>query len=157
MGCYDGHTGWANSVAMRIAGIDRETPDPPNGVIVRDADGEATGALKEEAQLLVERHIPVPSEEEDRASVRQAIAGLHALGLTAAQDAWLTPEELAFWQRVHADGELAAPVPRRADHGARADARRVARPPRRVRGAGVPAPRRRRTSTRASSRASSTA
>ncbi len=107
MGCYDGHTGWVNTVALRLAGITRETPDPPNGVIVRDGDGEPTGALKEEAQLLVERFIPVPTEAEDRASVRRALAGLHAVGITAAQDAWLEPDELAFWSRVHADGELA--------------------------------------------------
>ena len=107
MGCYDGHTGWANTAALRLAGITAETPDPSNGVIVRDADGEPTGALKEEAQLLVERFIPVPTEVEDRASVRRAIAGLHAMGITAVQDAWLEPDELQFWIRVHADGELA--------------------------------------------------
>jgi predicted amidohydrolase YtcJ len=106
MDCYDGHTGWANTAAMRAAGIDRSTPDPPNGQVVRDADGEPTGAFKEDAQNLVERHIPVPSEDEDRASVRRAQATMHAGGLTAAQDAWLTPEELAFWGRVEAAGEL---------------------------------------------------
>jgi predicted amidohydrolase YtcJ len=106
MDCYDGHTGWANTAAMRAAGIDRTTLDPPNGQIVRDADGEPTGALKEDAQYLVERHIPVPSEAEDRESVRRAQAAMHAQGLTAAQDAWLTPEELAFWGRVEAAGEL---------------------------------------------------
>ncbi|MDQ1324832.1 MAG: hypothetical protein QG587_2168 [Chloroflexota bacterium] len=106
MDCYDGHTGWANTAAMRAAGIDRTTPDPPNGVIVRDEDGEPTGAFKEDAQLLVERHIPVPTEAEDRASVRLALSAMHALGVTAAQDAWLTPEELAFWGRIRAAGEL---------------------------------------------------
>ncbi len=106
MDCYDGHTGWANTAAMRAAGIDRTTPDPPNGVIVRDEDGEPTGAFKEDAQHLVERHIPVPSEDEDRASTLRAQAAMHVLGLTAAQDAWLTPEELAFWGRIHAAGEL---------------------------------------------------
>ncbi len=106
MGCYDGHTGWANTAALQLAGIDRETPNPLNGIIVRDAAGDATGALKEEAQALVERHIPVPAEADDRASVRRAIAGLHALGLTAVQDAWLTPDELSFWGRVQDDDEL---------------------------------------------------
>ncbi|MEI7745545.1 MAG: amidohydrolase family protein [Chloroflexota bacterium] len=106
MGCYDGHSGWANTAALRLAGVDRTTADPPNGVIVRDADGEPTGALKEEAQLLVERHIPTPTEDDDRAAVRRAISGFHAMGITAAQDAWLTTDELAFWGRVHADGDL---------------------------------------------------
>ena len=106
MGCYDGHTGWANSAALRLAGVDHETPDPPNGVIVRDPAGDPTGVLKEDAQTLVERHMPVPTEDEDRSAVRQAISGLHAMGMTAAQDAWLTPDDLAFWRRVHDDGDL---------------------------------------------------
>ncbi len=106
MGCYDGHTGWANSAALRLAGIDRSTPDPPNGRVVRDADGEPTGALKEAAQQLVKRWIPVPDEAADREAVRRAIAGMHASGITAAQDAWLDLDELAFWGRVHAADEL---------------------------------------------------
>ncbi|HEX5827149.1 MAG TPA: amidohydrolase [Candidatus Limnocylindrales bacterium] len=107
IGCFDGHTSWANTRAMELAGITRETPDPPAGVIVRDAEGNATGAFKEEAQALIDRLVPKPTEREDREAVRRALAGMHALGLTAAQDAWLEPDELAFWERVHADGELA--------------------------------------------------
>ncbi len=106
MSCFDGHTSWANTAAMRLAGITRETPDPPAGVIVRDADGNATGAFKEEAQALIDRIVPQPTEADDRVSIRRALAGLHATGITAAQDAWLDPGELAAWQRVHADGEL---------------------------------------------------
>ena len=107
MRCYDGHTGWVNTAALRLAGITRETPDPPNGVMVKDSSGEPTGVLKEEAQQLIERLLPVPTEAEDRASVRRAIAGLHAMGITADQDAWLEPDDLAFWIRVDSDGELA--------------------------------------------------
>jgi len=106
MSCFDGHTSWANTAAMRLAGISRETPDPPAGVIVRDADGNATGAFKEEAQSLIDRIVPQPSEADDRVSIRRALAGLHASGITAAQDAWLVPAELAAWQRVRADEEL---------------------------------------------------
>ena len=106
IGCFDGHTAWVNSAALRLAGIDRETPDPPAGAIVHDEHGEPTGALKETAQDLVGRLIPDPSEAEDRAAVEIAISGLHAAGITAAQDAWLEPHELASWERLHADGEL---------------------------------------------------
>src|SRR6478672_8826726 len=106
MSGFDGHTSWANTAAMRLAGITRESPDPPAGVIVRDAAGNATGAFKEEAQSLIDRIVPQPSEADDRVSIRRALAGLHASGITAAQDAWLEPAELAAWQRVHAGGEL---------------------------------------------------
>ena len=59
MSCYDGHTGWVNTAALRLAGIDRDTPDPPHGLIDRDPrTGEATGVLKEGAQHLVDRVLP---------------------------------------------------------------------------------------------------
>src|SRR6202166_1586011 len=61
---YDGHTYWANSKAMLLAGISKETPDPSNGVIVRDPQtGEPTGALKESAAELVAKVIPKPDRE----------------------------------------------------------------------------------------------
>ena len=100
VGCYDGHTGWANSAALALAGIDRNTPDPPNGRIERDGGGEPTGVLKEEAQSLVERRIPEPTEAEDRAAIRAAIAGLHRAGITAGQDAEVDLDELGLWRRI---------------------------------------------------------
>lgn len=69
--CFDGHTSWANSKALQMAGIDRKTPDPPNGKIVRDIQGNATGALKESASDLVAKVIPQPTREQ-RISALQA-------------------------------------------------------------------------------------
>jgi predicted amidohydrolase YtcJ len=57
----DGHAGWANSAAMALAGITRDTPDPDGGQIIRDADGEPTGVLIDRASYLVDRVIPAPS------------------------------------------------------------------------------------------------
>ncbi len=71
---YDGHSSWANSKALAMAGIDQNTPDPPNGKIVRDANGEATGALKEAAGDLVERLMPKPTREERLAALRKGLA-----------------------------------------------------------------------------------
>ena len=83
----DGHGAWVNSVALRLAGIDRDTPDPADGRIERDADGHPTGTLHEGAMSLVGRLVPDPSP----AFLREAlIAGqryLHSYGITAWQDA----------------------------------------------------------------------
>jgi predicted amidohydrolase YtcJ len=107
MGCYDGHTGWANSAALRLAGIDRETPDPADGVIVHDAaTGEPTGALKEGAQELVTRHIPRPTTAATLDAMRRTIGALHRAGITAVQEAWVEPEDVPLWRSLLDEGVL---------------------------------------------------
>jgi len=79
---FDGHTYWANSKALALAGITHETPDPANGIIVRDAQtGEATGALKEAAQDLVAKVIPKPTRAEKLLALRAGMkwANEHAI------------------------------------------------------------------------------
>ncbi|MFN8631978.1 MAG: amidohydrolase family protein [Chloroflexota bacterium] len=104
--CYDGHTAWANTAALHVAGITRDTPDPATGVIVRDEDGEATGAFKEDAMELVDAVIPEPTEADDRASVADAIARFHRDGITAAQDAMGDLANFAFFGRLADEGAL---------------------------------------------------
>jgi predicted amidohydrolase YtcJ len=80
---FDGHTGWANSKALELSGITKETPNPLNGEIVRDRKtGEATGALKEDAANIVVRHLPVPTDEQRVAALEKAIAWANSVGLT---------------------------------------------------------------------------
>jgi predicted amidohydrolase YtcJ len=111
MTCYDGHTGWVNAAGLAAAGIDRSTPDPPNGIIVRDpATGEPTGALKEGAVDLVDRVLPRPDPDDDLAALRRTIGNLHAAGITAVQDAWAAPDELGLWRRLLDSGELTVRV-----------------------------------------------
>lgn len=83
----DGHSAWVNSAALRMAGVTRETPDPVDGRIERDATGEPTGSLHEGAMDLVGRLTPPPSPEEMFEGLRKGQAHLHSLGITAWQDA----------------------------------------------------------------------
>lgn len=78
----DGHSVWANSLALRRAGIGRDTPAPEHGVIERDARGEPTGRLLELATKLLSRAIPQPSDDELQAVLRRAGEHLASLGIT---------------------------------------------------------------------------
>ncbi|WP_416982444.1 amidohydrolase [Streptomyces sp. T028] len=83
----DHHGAWVNSRALERAGIDARTPDPADGRIERDADGNPTGMLQEGAVHLVGRLVPEPSPEEQLAALLRAQAVLHSHGVTAWQDA----------------------------------------------------------------------
>jgi len=80
---YDGHAILANSLAMRLAGVTRATPDPAGGVIVRDATGEPTGIFKDAAQDLIARAIPRPSEADMTEALHAALAEAARVGLTS--------------------------------------------------------------------------
>lgn len=82
----DGHAGLANGRALALAGIGRATPNPPGGVIDRDAGGEATGILRDSAAELVKAHIPKPTEGEKVAMVRAALRHAAELGVTGVCD-----------------------------------------------------------------------
>jgi predicted amidohydrolase YtcJ len=83
----DGHGLWANSRALEIAGITRDTPDPADGRIERDADGVPTGMLQEGAADLVTRHIPAATDREFQQGLIEGQRYLHGFGITGWQDA----------------------------------------------------------------------
>lgn len=85
----DHHGAWVSSAAMRLAGIDRATPDPVDGRLERDSDGNPTGTLHEGAMSLVQRVLPVTTAQEHDEGLQVAQAYLHSLGVTAWQDAIL--------------------------------------------------------------------
>jgi predicted amidohydrolase YtcJ len=83
----DHHGAWVNNRALELAGVTRETPDPPDGRIERDADGRPSGTLHEGATALVSRHLPRTSGADYRAALVAAQAYFHSLGITSWQDA----------------------------------------------------------------------
>jgi len=103
---YDGHTGWANSRALALAGITRDTPDPTGGAIVKDESGDPTGVLKETALRLVERLVPPPTDEDRYRGLRRRIEEAASYGLTSVQNAAFQPVELPIYERVLAEGGL---------------------------------------------------
>ena len=106
MTCYDGHSVWANSKALQLAGITKATPDPPNGIVVKDRAGEPTGVLKESAQALVGKVIPRATHDEKLAAIRAASAYAHRLGVTSVQSTSGTVEDAALFAEAEQKGDL---------------------------------------------------
>ena len=106
----DGHSAWVNSKALELAGIDASTPDPDGGRIERDPDGTPSGSLHEVAAELVERLLPPRTADDWDAAIAEGQAYLHALGITAWQDAIVTPDILAVYRRAVERGVLTARV-----------------------------------------------
>ncbi|MGH3013705.1 MAG: amidohydrolase [Gaiellaceae bacterium] len=128
----DGHGGWVNSRALELAGVTAATPDPPDGRIEREPSGEPQGTVHEGAMVLVAQLLPPTTPAEWEEAILRAQAELHALGITAWQDAAVTadtyPAYLALagrgaltmrmegnllWERGHGDGQLEELVARR--------------------------------------------
>lgn len=103
---FDGHTSWANSKALAMAGIDRNTPDPPNGKIVRDENGDATGALKEAAGDLVGSKTPPPTRPERLEALRKGIREANRVGLVRVHSAGQDFEYLDLYNELRNRGEL---------------------------------------------------
>ncbi len=105
---YDGHMALANSYALELAGVTKETPDPPGGTIVRDPKtGEPTGILKDTAMDFVYRVMPEPSEEERLEAVELALAEARRFGVTSIQD-MSSADDLRLYQRLKREGKLTA-------------------------------------------------
>lgn len=102
----DGHAGWANSAAMRLAGINADTPDPVGGKIIRDDNGHATGILIDKAMNLVESRIPQPTKADGRAAIRAAVETLLSEGMTSVHDAGIDIPTAETYVSMADDGEL---------------------------------------------------
>lgn len=104
---YDGHTGWANSKALKLAGITRRTKSPANGLIVKDPrTGEPSGALKEAAMALMSAAAPKPTTEDRLAAIRAGIDAAHRFGVTSVQDAGAAGADLELFDQLRKRGDL---------------------------------------------------
>ena len=101
----DGHVGLANSKALELAGITKNTPDPEGGLIERDEDGEPTGILKDNAMDLIFKIIPPPSLEENVEATLRALEEARKLGITSVQD-MTQPGELEAYKQIMEEGKL---------------------------------------------------
>ncbi|HUG03815.1 MAG TPA: amidohydrolase [Steroidobacteraceae bacterium] len=107
----DGHTVWVNTKALEIAGITRETADPPDGRIDRDPKtGAPIGSLQEGAGSLVASKMPPTSDEQRMEGLRYAVKYLNGLGITAVQDASVNEENLGTYRKLDDGGELSLHV-----------------------------------------------
>ncbi len=104
---FDGHSTWANSAALKIAGITKETPDPPRGRIERDPKtGEPTGTLRESASRLVVEKIPGYTHEEHVTGLRRGMKMANEFGITSVQEARMTDKHLKAFSELDRSGEL---------------------------------------------------
>jgi hypothetical protein len=105
---YDGHMALANSYVLKLAGVTRETPDPPGGTVVKDPEtGEPTGVLKDEAMSLVYRVMPSDSFEDLLEAARLALAEARKYGVTSIQDV-STARHVKAYSTLRRLGELTA-------------------------------------------------
>jgi len=101
-----GHYGTANSRALELAKITKNTPDPPGGTIDRYADGTPTGVLKESAMSMVMRLVPELTPEQTRAGIIDLAGRFNSEGMTAAKDPGIGLETWEAYQNVLAQGKL---------------------------------------------------
>ncbi len=104
---YDGHTFWANSKALSLAGVDKDTPDPRNGWIVRDPKtGDPTGALKEDAGRLVRKVLPEPPRVDKLIALRLGLKLASQNGITRVHSAGEDFEILPLLQELRDEKQL---------------------------------------------------
>lgn len=104
------HNGWVNSPALALGGIDRDTPDPEGGKIVRDAAGEPNGLLYEAAKRLVTDNKPAITIARYRAAIAEAVRQANSFGLTGVNEARVQVPMLDAYGQLDQAGELTVHV-----------------------------------------------
>jgi hypothetical protein len=105
-----GHYGVGNSYALRLGGVEKQTPDPPAGTIDRDPNGNPTGVLKESATGLVTRHVPPLSRDQVKNGILKIIRDFNAEGMTGAKDPGIGPEKWELYREILNENQLTVHV-----------------------------------------------
>lgn len=101
------HAAWINDAALRLVGVDRDTPDPPGGKIVRHAiTGKPTGILLENATELVSRFLPEETRETRKANLELSVRTATSMGLTSLHDAGSDYQEIELYKELLDEGKL---------------------------------------------------
>ncbi|MBT6134848.1 MAG: amidohydrolase [Kordiimonadaceae bacterium] len=100
------HSILANSKAMEIAGITRDTPDPAGGSILKDENGEPSGMFIDNAMALIRNHIPAPTREEEKKSLQAGLDFMSRMGWTQVQEAGGDYADVELLKEIHAEGKL---------------------------------------------------
>ena len=106
----DGHAGWANTAAMKLAGIDRHTKDPSGGRIERDAQGKPTGVFVDAATALISDKVPAPTAAERAAALDTALKTMASVGLTGVADAGIDLDNYTLYRQYAEAGKLTARI-----------------------------------------------
>lgn len=100
------HSILANTKAMQIAGINRDTPDPQGGQILHDKDGEPSGIFIDNAMALIRKHIPPPTREMDKKSLQAGLDFMSRMGWTQVQEAGGSFADIEILKEIHEQGNL---------------------------------------------------
>lgn len=106
----DGHATWANSAAMKVAGIDKNTKDPVGGRIERDAEGNPTGVFIDNASALLLAKVPQPTAQQWTDTLDSALAEMASVGLTSVGDAGIDQRTFTLYKNYADQGKLSARI-----------------------------------------------
>ena len=101
-----GHSAWANSKALQVAGITAKTPNPPGGIIERDAKGEPTGVFREAGANMVRSKVPPATPEQNVKALKWALDKMLSYGITSLTDAAVGIDNMEAYDELSKDGEL---------------------------------------------------
>lgn len=102
------HHGWVNSKALALAGVSKDTPDPPGGIFLRDAQGEPNGIVLEAAKAVIEGVVPEWTHQQNVAALAEAVTRANAIGITGMVEARTPPGVSPAYAELDQQGLLTA-------------------------------------------------